>query len=219
LWAKEIHRVLKDDGIFFLNIGDKYLKGSLQKIPDRIAIAMLEAGWILRNEIVWHKPNGIPGSMKNRFINRFEKIYMFTKKRKYYFNLDAVRIPYRPDSIRRAADGYTKSGVPAHALPDGRGIKCRSYETHPLGANPGDVWKLNASRAVGIEHYAMFPDSLAERMIACSTKEGDTVLDPFCGSGTTLLVAWKMDRRSIGIDLGYKDVQDKRLKNIQKELS
>ena len=219
LWIEQIHRVLKDDGIFFLNMGDKYLNNSLLKIPDRIVIALIDKGWLLRNDIVWHKPNGIPGSMKNRFINRFERVYMLTKSPRYYFDLDAVRKPYNPGSARRSERGYTKSGIPGEALPDGRGLRCRSYKCNPLGANPGDVWSFNASKNVNIGHYAMFPEALVERMLLCSTRPGDVILDPFCGSGTTLKVSDQLNRKGVGIDLGYKEIQDKRLAGIQKEMS
>ena len=189
------------------------------QIPDRIVIELIDSGWLLRNDIIWHKPNGIPGSMKNRFISRYERIFMLTKKADYYSDIDAVREPYRPGSIGRTERGYTKSGVPGEALPDGRDFKCRSYVLNPLGAKPADVWTYNAQRVPGVEHYAMWPEDLVERMIRCSTRPGDVVLDPFCGSGTTLRVAEALNRKGIGIDLGYEDIQKQRLKGIQKELA
>jgi len=218
LWAKEAYRVLKDDGLFFLNLGDKYLNNTLLKIPDRVAISLLDGGWLLRNDIVWHKPNGIPGSMKSRFISRHEKIYMLSKSKDYYFDLDAVRAPYKPSSVGRVKRSYTKSGIPASALPDGKAFKCSSYECNPIGANPGDIWIFSASNAVGVEHYAMWPEKLVERMVLCSSRPGDAVLDPFCGSGTTLAVADRLNREGIGTDLGYQDIQERRLSGVQKEL-
>lgn len=87
-----------------------------------------------------------------------------------------------------------------------------------VGKNPGDVWSIN-TEASPEAHYAMWPQKLVERMLLCSTKPGDSILDPFCGSGTTLRVADRLNRRGIGIDLGYDDVQKRRLMGIQKELS
>ena len=88
---------------------------------------------------------------------------------------------------------------------------------NPLGKNPGDVWNIPTSPS-SEKHFAMWPEKLVERMILCSTKAGDTILDCFCGSATTLRVAEKLNRQSIGIDMGYVDIQHRRLKNIQKEL-
>ncbi len=251
LWASEAYRVLKDDGILFINLGDtyggscqgwdnkndknryswsqgkedyipppqaKFKKGSKLLIPHRVAIALIDEGWYLRSDIVWHKLNGMPESVKNRFIKRHESIFMFTKSPKYHFDLDAVRVPYAPSSLGRTERGYTKSGVPGAASPDGRAIKCRSYKVNPKGANPGDVWAFPASNSVDTEHYAMYPEEMVDRMIKSSTRPGDVVLDPFCGSGTTLRAAEKLNRKGLGIDLGYEDVQAKRLCNIQKEM-
>lgn len=81
----EIHRVLKDSGSCWVNINDVYIKQSLASIPDRFKIKMIESGWLCRNEIIWHKPNAMPSSAKNRFNNDYEKLYFFTKRTKYYF--------------------------------------------------------------------------------------------------------------------------------------
>ena len=87
-WAKECHRVLKDTGCLFLNIGDKYSKKGLKLIPERIAIAMSDNGWILRNNIIWYKPNHMPTSVKDRFCNTYEYVYFFVKDSGKYFNYD-----------------------------------------------------------------------------------------------------------------------------------
>ena len=91
-------RILKDDGAFFLNIGDSYANQSLQMIPQRIAIGMQEQGWLIRNQIIWHKPNAMPSPVKNRFSNSYEFIYFFSKndwEKQIYFDLDSVRIPHK----------------------------------------------------------------------------------------------------------------------------
>ncbi|MHC4621971.1 MAG: DNA-methyltransferase [Planctomycetota bacterium] len=255
LWLEEARRVLRPDGLMFLNLGDTYggswgAKGKNGRqngghdakgrrleqypegtppaanyparckmmIPHRIAINMVDTGWICRNDIVWHKPNGIPGSMKSRFITRHENVFMFSRSSSYYFDLDAVREPYKPDTLGRSQRKYVKSGVPGGAMPDGRRLECRSYELHKKGANPGDVWTISGAKAAGVNHYAMFPEQLAERMVKCSSRPGDLVLDPFCGTGTTLRVSDRLGRRAVGIDMGYKDVQAARLSEIQREL-
>ena len=123
LWARKAWLALRDDGIFFLNVGDSYgtVSGTMGKgkwkdpkrsddelnsmpekininmhkckmlIPHRIAIALIDSGWILRNDLIWHKPNGMPESCQDRFSKKFEYIFMFVKNEKYYFDLDAVR--------------------------------------------------------------------------------------------------------------------------------
>lgn len=256
LWISEAFRVLADDGLFFLNLGDTYggswgaysdggsnhgsngfersdakedgtrdtpvqsreRKKCKLMVPARVAIAAIEAGWLLRNEIVWFKPNGIPDSIKDRFTRRWESVYLFSKSLRYYSNLDAVRVPYKPDSYRRFAAGFDKTGVPGEAMPDGRAHTPRSYKMSPKGANPGDVWKISAGRAPGLSHYSVWPEQLVERAVKFSTRPGDIVLDPFCGSGTTLFVAVSLGRDARGFDLGYKDVQRERLGIFYKHL-
>ena len=90
-------------------------------------------------------------------------------------------------------------------------------EQHPLGKNPGDVWSI-PTKPSSKKHFAMWPEKLVERMVLCSTKKGDTVLDPFCGSGITLRVVEELGRKGLGIDLGYKDVQARRMSKIQRRL-
>lgn len=98
-WAKECHRILKDTGCLFLNIGDKYSKKGLKLIPERIAIAMSDNGWCLRNNVIWYKPNHMPTSVKDRFCNTYEYVYFFVKDSgkyfnyDYYSNVDILRIP------------------------------------------------------------------------------------------------------------------------------
>ena len=96
-------------------------------------------------------------------------------------------------------------------MPDGRAHVPRSYKMSEHGANPGDVWKISAGRAPGLDHFSVYPDELVERLILCSTRPHDTLADPFCGSGTTLLKAVELGRHAHGIDMGYEDVQRDRL--------
>ena len=100
-------RILKDDGTFFLNIGDSYANQSLQMIPQRIAIGMQEQGWLIRNQIIWHKPNAMPSPVKNRFSNSYEFIYFFSKndwEKQIYFDLDSVRIPHKTTQKEQALE-------------------------------------------------------------------------------------------------------------------
>lgn len=247
LWIKEVWRVLRDDGIFFLNMGDSYpsgggkaveqsfkrqsaidtgaypddnpsakLRNSMGKckllIPHRIAINMIDEGWILRNDIIWRKGNALPESVKDRFSNKTENIFMFVKKKDYYFNLDAVKEPtITKDSILRDRDTTKLNNTPGRTKMSG--LKENNYDFK----NPGNVWEINTQPSK-FKHYAMWPQKLVERMILCSTKKTDIILDPFAGSGTTLKVAIKNNREAIGIDLGYADIQEENLRNIQTTL-
>lgn len=247
LWVKEAWRVLRDDGIMFLNLGDTYggsggdhkehhqnnsgfqgklghLKaspGNSNKtkcqllIPHRVTIALVDAGWCLRNTIIWHKSNAMPESVTDRFSKKYEYVFMFTKSEKYCFDLDAVREKCQP--LNRW--GGNKLIAKGKSIWDeGTGQQTyRDREMQPNGGmkNPGDVWQI-PTQPSGEKHYAMWPERLVERMIKCSTKPGDIILDPFAGSGTTLKVAKSLQRQAIGIDLGYHEISDRRLSNIQK---
>jgi len=252
-WANEAWRVLKDNGVFFLNLGDtysgshkgawkghKYTHGKLGissehlpvnnfdygnisrkcklMIPQRIVIALIDGGWILRNDIIWLKPNAMPESCEDRFSKKFEYIFMLVKNENYFFDLDSVREKCKPlnrwggPRVKEKAEKTERDKVtnqkfnrPGRQVQPNNGMK-----------NPGDVWEIS-TKPSGIEHYATWPEELVRRMIKCSTKRDDTVLDPFCGSGMTIKVAEQLNRRGVGIDLGYREIRKKVCRNIQKE--
>lgn len=249
LWCKEVFRVLKDDGIFFLNIGDSYQTQSgvnagknpekyanlsmnaitnhikqqdlpnkcRMLIPERIAIALIDEGFTLRNHIIWHKPNGMPESTKDRFSKKWESIFMFVKNEKYYFDLDSVKITPLESSLKRYKTPYYKQDNITDKKVSRLNVKTQNRDLWSKGKNPGDMWSI-ATQPSSEKHYAMWPEKLVERMILCSTKVNDIILDPFCGSGTTLKVAIKNNRIGYGIDLGYSDIQERKLKDIQKNI-
>lgn len=270
LWAKEAWRVLRNDGIMFLNLADSYAgsggaggdynTGGLREgqtkykqskidypskcqllIPERVSIALVDAGWIRRNFIVWYKINAMPESVTDRFSKKWEPIFMFTKQEKYYFDLNSIREPHKEVSIerlKRAIGNNNKwvngaSGQLKHGLSQPRpnykdrigsmqstefnGSDYLVGKLNPLGKNPGDVWVI-PTQPSSEKHFAMWPERLVERMVKCSTKAGDIVLDPFCGSGSTLKVAEQLHRKGIGIDLGYHEISKRRTSKIQKEM-
>lgn len=236
-WVDEAWRVLKNDGLFFINLKDTYVSGNLGSqyferlhsktkypdktkllIPQRIAIAMVDSGWILRNEIIWHKVNGSPESVKDRFTNTHEHIFMFSKQEKYFFDLDSVRI--KTDNQMTIDEHNSKNswGKIKHSKEKGSTFTNKSKKkSHYLGKNPGNIWNIS-NQPSKHEHYASFPEKLVKRMILCSSRPGDKILDPFCGSGTTIKVAEENNREGIGFDLGYQDIQKERLKTIQRQL-
>lgn len=211
----EVRRVLADDGVFWLNLGDCYstpqrgsdqgwdksrlsnparvqkmqfaalLEGrhtafdrprkNLMGMPWRVAFALQDEGWILRNAIIWNKTNAMPESVTDRLSNRYETLFLFSKSKRYWFDLDPIREPLR---YLDAADGT------------------RVFD----GRNPGDVWTI-PTQPFGEAHFAVMPLLLAERCVQSGCKPGGTVLDPFSGSGTTGLAATKHGRRYVGGDL------------------
>ncbi|WP_280201770.1 DNA-methyltransferase [Nocardia cyriacigeorgica] len=189
-------------GGFVAGLPDKNLVG----IPWRVAFALQDDGWILRNAIVWHKPNAMPESITDRLSSRYEQVFMFAKARRYWFDLDAVREQYDGDRAlsRRARSGVTNKpnsvSTPWAVQTNMRATGAKHVATHPLGRNPGDVWEIPTQPFPGA-HFAVMPVALAERCIQAGCKPGGTVLDPFSGSGTTGLAATKHGRRYIGIDL------------------
>lgn len=203
----DVRRVLKDTGSLYLNLGDGYADRSLLGIPWRVAFALNARGWVLRNDIIWHKINALPTSATNRFKNAHEHLFLFTKQARYYFNLDTVREPHQT-KIKQQQPSQRPSGRRQR----GRG---GNFPGHPLGKNPGDVWSLHTENrpkrfivpgAMSPGHFAPFPEELCERPILASSPSGGIVLDPFMGSGTTAVVARRLGRRFLGIDLSAEYV-------------
>lgn len=190
----EVRRILADDGTLWLNLGDTYGRsGDLTGIPWMVAFALQGDGWILRNAVIWSKPNAMPESATDRLSSRYEHVFLLAKTRSYWFDLDPIRVIYDGDrsESRRARTGHVNKENSAKAawLPNAE-----------LGRNPGDVWDISTQPFPGA-HFAVMPAVLAERCIQAGAKPGGVVLDPFSGSGTTGLAAQKHGRRYVGIDL------------------
>ena len=166
---------------------------NLLGIPWRVAFALQDDGWILRNDIIWNKPNAMPESVTDRLSTRHEHLFMFSKSRSYWFDLDPIREPHvsTPDREGKNALRGQKAMRPV-------GPNSGAYSEG--GRNPGDVWTV-ATQPFSEAHFAVMPQALAERAILAGCKPGGTVLDPFSGSGTTGLAATKHGRKYVGIDL------------------
>lgn len=304
----EVYRILKDDGSCWVNIDDVYMDQSLMCVPDRFKIGMIENGWLCRNEIIWHKPNAMPSSAKTRFNNDFEKMFFFTKRKKYFFNTQYEPLksaPPKKTTHKRNAgkyisqeqeasvrQGMTKkrgekvifvrknlptqeefvafmrnktnidlivesstltrskvehwfrkdqSGFSYPSVEDWNEVKWLfddwsdefkeidrkltdvSVETDDIlknvhkGRIKRAVWSINTKPFKGY-HYAAFPEELVKTPILACTSEGDVVLDPFSGSGTTAVVAKKLNRNYIGMDLNeaYVEIATKRIEETEK---
>lgn len=179
---------------------------SLIGIPWRVAFALQDDGWLLRNEIIWSKPNAMPESVRDRLSSRHEHLFMFGKSSRYHFDLDAIREPHaapeRKAGVRafRARDlNHQRTATGSYTGPDDR------------GRNPGDVWEI-ATRPFPAAHFATFPIDLPLRCIKAGCKPGGTVLDMFSGSGTTGAAARQLGRKYLGIDLkaAYHDLAKQR---------
>ncbi|AEK08605.1 DNA methylase [Mycobacterium phage DLane] len=170
---------------------------NLLGVPWRVAFALQDDGWILRNAIIWHKPNGMPESVTDRLSGRYEFVFLFSKSRRYWFDLDPIREPHvappKGGLFKRGNDSYVSQSTGTR-----QGNWDGKYNEH--GRNPGDVWTLPTQPFPGA-HFAVYPVALPQRCILAGCKPGGTVLDPFNGSGTTGLAAQKTGRRYIGIDI------------------
>lgn len=166
---------------------------NLLGIPWRVAFALQDDGWILRNSIIWAKPNAMPESVTDRLSTRHENVFLFSKRARYWFDLDPIREPHAstPDREGKNALRGQKAMRPV-------GPNSGAYSEG--GRNPGDVWSIATQPFPGA-HFAVMPSALAERCILAGCKPGGTVLDPFSGSGTTGMAAARHGRRYVGIDL------------------
>jgi len=189
----------------------------LMLLPHRFAIGCIERGWILRNDIVWAKRNGMPESVTDRFSKKHEYFFFMAKNQKYYFDLDGIRDTVNIESVKRELRGNrenTKYGN-SKGMPDGVHAntmsKSRIYKEYDKldavmlakkGKNPGDVsdfWDI-PTQSSKKEHYATFNNKLIEKPIVAGCPKGGIILDPFCGTGTTLFRAYTLDRKFIGIE-------------------
>jgi len=136
-------------------------------IPERFAIGMIERGWILRNKIVWHKPNPMPSSVKDRFANTWEYVYFFVKNKKYWFDLDAVREPHSNPNMVRKVNPNQSGTFGEKGLPKRMGSVLRErteIRNYPSGKNPGDYWEIT-TQPYPEAHFATFPEKLCYKPI------------------------------------------------------
>lgn len=210
----EARRVVRDSGTMWLVLGDKYIENQLQGFPWRVAMALQEQGWFLRADIIWHKPNAMPSSVKNRPTIDHEYIFFFSKSAEYFYDADSIREPhvtFSPHSRMKGGRRHfgIRGGTPERGKNGGKqNLHDARWDQafHPLGRNKRTVWSIPLSKSRE-SHFAVFPDKLVETCIAASCPVGGSVLDPFCGTGTVPLVARRMGRHYLGIDCVSKFCQ------------
>lgn len=231
---REVKRVLKDDGTLWVNIGDSYSVANnkssdnlkpkdLIGIPWMLAFALRNDGWYLRQDIIWFKGNPMPESVKDRCTKSHEYIFLFSKQQTYYFNCEAIqedavssddRIPgvvrnriFNYNSkVNNHPEAYLQKNNGIHSSDNKYISQEYSFYNQCTKRNKRDVWSVNVS-GYSEAHFATFPTKLVEPCVLAGTKKGDTVLDPFSGSGTTGVVSMNYGRKYIGCELNEEYIK------------
>lgn len=243
---REVRRVMKDDGTLWLNLGDSYAMSSMRGkdsaftglidqskqgivgisrsipnglkpkdligIPWRVAFALQADGWYLRQDIIWHKPNPMPESVTDRCTKAHEYIFLMSKAERYYYDADAVK----EEATGRTDVGKMsfRAGINAGGWKDAE--RDKQSTSH---RNRRSVWTVS-TRPCKEAHFATYPPKLIEPCILAGSREGDTVLDPFNGAGTTGLVSYQHRREYIGIELNpdYAEIAKRRIEHERQRM-
>ena len=186
-------------------------------IPWRVAFALQADGWYLRQDIIWHKPNPMPESVKDRCTKAHEYIFLLSKSERYYYDADAIREPHiHADDPRNDGKRHTYADDAKHNQvdPNRQRTKTDAVAFHPKGRNKRSVWTITTKPFSGA-HFATFPPDLIEPCILAGCPEGGVVLDPFGGAGTTGLVADRLGRNAVLCELNptYAQMAADRIKS------
>lgn len=220
---RDVRRVLRDDGTLWLNLGDTFIGGgrgggnkqdtnrgsthgrfgvpdslepkNLAGIPWRVAFALQADGWILRNDIIFSKPNPMPESVTDRCTKAHEYVFMFAKQPKYHFDAEAIAECAAGGREKFIGDYYGAKGLDVSRMDHGR-----HNATIAATRSCRTVWEMVSENYPGA-HFAVMPRKLAERCILAGCPAGGTVFDPFGGSGTTAWVAQRNGCKSISVEL------------------
>jgi len=218
-FARAMLDATTDSGSFVLNIKNRVaksgpLKGQRHPYVYELVIALQHMGWRWIETYIWSKPNAIPGRFGPRTKDSYEYVYHFAKGPHPYFNLDAVRVPYRADEAeiaRRRRDTNGRRNTDAGFGRD----RTRTYDKG--GADPGNVVSVsqtyNQYKGPAGQHTAVMPEGLAEFFVSAASPSDGVVIDPFAGAGTTVVVARRLGRRAGGVELhhDYVDVARRRI--------
>ena len=253
----EVKRVLKDDGTLWVNIGDTYngnkkgntetikhnaiagkqdfhkklWDGAKQKdligIPWMLAFSLRNDGWYLRQDIIWHKPNPMPESVKDRCTKSHEYIFLLSKNNHYFFDYEAIQEDASGDDAKRKTKKQSADGL---ATKQYKNLASKGQEPNTMHIrrangesdidyavrNKRDVWTV-ATQPIKEAHFATFPEELIKPCILAGARQGGIVLDPFFGSGTTGRVAIALNRKYLGIELNpeYVEIEKKRMDGVQ----
>ena len=214
--SEQLLRVLKSSGTFILNIKEKAVKGERCTYVIELILEMRKQGWFWTEEFIWHKKNCYPGKWPNRFRDAWERLLQFNKNRKFYMYQEEVMVPVGEWATTRLRNlSETDKTRDDSKVGSGFGKNISNWLNRDK-TYPTNVLHL-ATECNNKNHSAAFPEALPEWFIKLFTKEKDLVLDPFMGSGTTLFVANRMKRNSIGIDVvpEYCEMVRKRLRPVE----
>lgn len=198
--TKDLLRVLKPTGTFILNIKEKVQNGERSTYVLELILNMRQQGWLWTEEFIWHKKNCYPGKWPNRFRDAWERLLQFNKSKKFNMYQEEVMVPtgdWAKTRLKNLSD--TDKMRDNSKVGSGFGKNISNWLNRDK-AYPSNVLHL-ATECNNKNHSAAFPEALPQWFIKLFTREGDTVLDPFMGSGTTNLVAQRMGRNSIGIEI------------------
>lgn len=197
---------------------DELKPKNLVGMPWRVALALQADGWYLRQDIIWHKPNPMPESVRDRCTKAHEYLFLLSKSPRYYYDVDAIREPVTSMDarVRRAADEVAQGAMRSSDL-ETLGLtrgKTNQPCSNPLGRNRRSVWTV-ATRPFDEAHFATFPEALIEPCILAGAPAGGVVLDPFLGAGTTGLVAQRLGRQWVGCKLNpeYAEIAHRRIQS------
>jgi len=245
-----VYPKLKDSGTVWINLGDTYSgsggsggdynEGGLREgqpkvrpskveiknkclllIPHRFAIGCIDRGWIVRNDIIWAKRNGMPESVADRFSKKHEYFFFMVKKEKYYFDLDIIRNNVNIGSVKRKLRGNDSTKYEEYHPSLSQKRKYRGYDNlnkelnDAKGSNPGDVsdfWDI-PTKGNKFNHYATYNEDLIKVPILAGCPEGGIIYDPFMGVGTTAVCALRAGRKFIGSEMSkeYCDIANKNI--------
>ena len=214
---REVPRVLREDGTLWLNLGDRYGAGKqLSGMPWRVAFALQADGWILRQDIIWHKPNPMPESVRDRCTKAHEYLFLLAKRDRYYYDADAIKEAAQGRSKWPGVGGkkYGSSGDPKHQTKSGKETKPKQKR------NRRSVWTV-APQPYRWGHFATYPPDLVRPCVLAGSPVGGLVLDPFVGSGTTGEAAVGLRREFVGIELNpdYADMARMRTSRAEPSLT
>lgn len=214
--SKQLLRVLKPTGTFILNIKEKVVNGERSTYIIELILEMRKQGWLWTEEFIWHKKNCYPGKWPNRFRDAWERLLQFNKNKKFHMYQEEVMVPIG-DWAKTRLKNLSETDKIRDESKVGSGFgKNISNWLDRNKAYPTNVLHL-ATECNNKNHSAAFPEGLPEWFIKLFTKEGDIVLDPFMGSGTTNLVAKRMKRNSIGIEIApeYYEMVRSRIEPVE----
>lgn len=214
--SKELLRILKPTGTFMLNIKEKVVAGERSTYVMELIIAMRKQGWFWTEEFIWHKKNSYPGKWPNRFRDAWERLLQFNKDKHFNMYQEEVMVPigdWAKSRLKNLSETDKKRSDSKVGSGFGKNI---SNWLNRDKAYPTNVLHL-ATECGNKQHSAAFPEELPEWFIKLFTKEYDIVLDPFMGSGTTNIIAQKMNRNSIGIEIQpyYYDIVQRKLDPVK----